>query len=169
MNISDIIAIFQANIATVALCIILAQVLLLVLLFSMYRSLNLQRKKYQQLTSGQEGKNLEELLMQYATEVNITRREIRNLTKEIQEQAQRIDTSYQKLGFVRYNALPDVKGELSFSFALLDSLNSGMLISSIYGREEARVYGKQIVSGQAVTSLSREEQKVLDQAMNTCK
>lgn len=167
MNIAQIIAIIQDNIAVVALSVILAQVLLLVLLLVITRSLSVQRKRYQQLTSGYDGKNLEQLLTQYATDVITTRREVADLSQELQSLALAQQSAYQKLGFIRYNAFPDVGGELSFSLVLLDNHNSGILLTSIYGREEARVYGKLINSGQSASSLSKEEQRALDQVIKT--
>ena len=67
----------------------------------------------------------------------------------------------------RYRAFKDVGGDQSFSLVLLDAENNGFILTSIYGREESRVFAKRIVEGKATHPLSEEERKVLTAATNT--
>ncbi|MCL5103136.1 MAG: DUF4446 family protein [Armatimonadetes bacterium] len=71
----------------------------------------------------------------------------------------------QRMGVVRFNAFDDVGGEQSFSLALLDARNNGIVISSIYGRQDSRIYVKGIVNGEGERPLSQEETKALKQAL----
>lgn len=61
------------------------------------------------------------------------------------------------VGLVRYDAFEDVGGRLSFSCALLDAHGDGVVITSINGRQETRVYAKQIAGGKSAHNLSTEE------------
>ena len=70
----------------------------------------------------------------------------------------------QSIGFVRYNAFPGVGGEMSFSIAALNAERSGFVLTSLFGREEARVYAKEIAKGEARVPLSHEEQAAVLQA-----
>lgn len=72
----------------------------------------------------------------------------------------------QKTGLVRFNAFSDIGGDQSFALALLDGKNKGVIISSLYGRNEARVYAKPVEGGSSSYPLSEEEQKALALAMN---
>lgn len=72
----------------------------------------------------------------------------------------------QKVGLVRFNAFTDIGGDQSFALALLDGKNKGIVISSLYGRNEARVYAKPVESGKSAYPLSEEEQKALSLAKN---
>jgi len=47
-----------------------------------------------------------------------------------------------KVGVVRYNAFDDVGSDLSFSIALLDDNDNGVVISGIYSRESSTTYAK---------------------------
>lgn len=61
----------------------------------------------------------------------------------------------------RYRAFKDVGGDQSFSLALLDAHRDGVILTSIYGRDEARIFAKKIRAGVSVHPLSEEEKRVL--------
>lgn len=62
------------------------------------------------------------------------------------------------LAVVRYDALSEMTGQLSFSVALLNALGDGVVLSSINGRSETRTYAKVVQSGQGTQPLSPEEE-----------
>jgi hypothetical protein len=66
---------------------------------------------------------------------------------------------------VRYDAFEDMGGRLSFSAALMDDHGSGLVLSAISGRLEARAYAKIIEDGESEMGLSPEERKAIDEAM----
>ena len=72
----------------------------------------------------------------------------------------------QKVGIIRFNPFPEVGSNQSFSIALLDNNNDGVVITSLYSREENRVYGKPIKNGISEYSLSKEEIKAIKRAKN---
>ena len=55
---------------------------------------------------------------------------------------------------LRYDAFEDVGGRLSFSCAMLDDHGTGVVLTSINGRQETRVYAKPITDGQSSYNLS---------------
>lgn len=61
------------------------------------------------------------------------------------------------IAIVRYDALNEMSGQLSFSLALLNALGDGVVISSINGRAETRTYAKTVKAGTGVQELSPEE------------
>jgi len=107
-----------------------------------------------------EPKDFEEILSQF-----------KNLEKNFEEISQELENlkkeskfSVQKLGIVRYNPFSEVGSDQSFSIALLDGNNNGVVITSLYSREGNRVYGKPIKNGSSVYSLSKEEKQAIEQA-----
>ncbi len=58
---------------------------------------------------------------------------------------------------VRYDAYNELSGHQSMSIALLDDEQSGIVLSCIHHRDQARVYGKQVRGGQGELELSPEE------------
>lgn len=75
--------------------------------------------------------------------------------------------SVQKLGIVRFNPFSEVGSDQSFSMALLNDENDGVVITSLYTRQENRVYGKPIKDSQSEYSLSEEEKKAIEKAKNS--
>ena len=66
---------------------------------------------------------------------------------------------------VKYDAFREMSGALSYSLALLDQKNDGILISSMYSREGCYNYIKEIVKGESYIELSEEEAESLDRAI----
>lgn len=58
---------------------------------------------------------------------------------------------------VRYDAYNELSGQQSMSIALLDGTHSGIVLSCIHHRDQARVYAKQVHSGRSELELSPEE------------
>lgn len=75
-------------------------------------------------------------------------------------------TSVQKVGFLRFNPFQDTGGDNSFSVALLDREDNGVLLSSLYMREGTRLYAKEVKGGITRTPLSDEEAAVMEDAMH---
>jgi hypothetical protein len=68
-------------------------------------------------------------------------------------------------GIVRYDAYNEMSGRQSTSVALLDATGSGVVLSSIHHRDQARVYTKQVVGGRGELELSPEEAEAVRVAM----
>jgi hypothetical protein len=65
------------------------------------------------------------------------------------------------MAVVRYDALQEMSGQLSFSLALLNSNGDGFVLSSINARSETRTYAKTIVGGKSTQVLSPEEDEAI--------
>lgn len=74
-------------------------------------------------------------------------------------------TSIRKIGFSRFNPFQDTGGDNSFTLALLDQDNNGVLLSSLYMRDGVRLYGKSIQRGLSKHNLSEEEKNLLDETL----
>ena len=66
---------------------------------------------------------------------------------------------------VRYDAYNELSGHQSVSIALLDDDQSGIVLSSIHHRDQARVYAKAVVAGQGELELSPEEAEAVAAAL----
>jgi hypothetical protein len=78
---------------------------------------------------------------------------------------QRIDDCIAYTSLVRYDAYGEMSGRQSSTLALLDSHRTGVVISSILHREQARVYVKPIDHGESEHELSPEEHEAIETAM----
>ncbi len=66
---------------------------------------------------------------------------------------------------VRYDAYNEMSGQQSMSIALLDATRSGIVLSSIHHRDQARLYAKQVRGGRAELELSPEEDEAVRLAL----
>jgi len=79
---------------------------------------------------------------------------------------QRLDGAIAYRAMVRYDAYNEMSGQQSTSIALLDARRSGVVVSSIHHRDQARVYAKQVIDGQAELQLSPEEEQAVRIALD---
>jgi Protein of unknown function (DUF4446) len=79
---------------------------------------------------------------------------------------ERLEGCVAYLSLIRYDAYGEMSGRQSSSVALLDSRRSGVVLSSILHRDQARVYVKQVHEGESDFELSPEEQKAIQTALS---
>lgn len=79
----------------------------------------------------------------------------------------RLDGAISYCGLIRYDAYNEMSGRQSTSIALLDSSRSGVVLSSIHHRDQARLYAKQVSAGKGELKLSPEEEEALRLAMTS--
>ena len=148
------------TIALSVVSIILAVVLIIVLC-----KLKTLKRRVDSLTRGKDTESLEDIIVSYLERVEsleegeeITRAAL-NAIKD------NLKITYQKTGLVNYDAFREMSGALSYSLALLDKENNGVLISSMYSREGCYTYAKEIIKGESKINLSEEEAEALKQAV----
>jgi hypothetical protein len=94
-------------------------------------------------------------------------RALRGVVVEQSRHAEMLLSTVQKIGLVRYDAFDDMGGHLSFSAALLDGGGSGLVITSINGRQDTRCYSKVIQNGTSANNLTNEEAEAIRRAMES--
>lgn len=112
-----------------------------------------------------DGKNIEEdleIFMHVVRNVEKRNEEISNYIKEIEGN---LKTCIKKVGMVRYSAFQDTGSDLSFSLALLDEYNTGVVLNGIYSREMSNIYAKPIKEGKSSYTLSDEEKEAIRKAI----
>lgn len=121
-------------------------------------------KRIKKLTSGTNGKNLEEAIYQLMHDHEI----FGNRVESVETTNARIDhemkSALRGVATVRYNAYADVGGRQSFATALVGEDGTGVVISSIYARERMNVYAKPITDFSSEYELSDEEARALKEA-----
>jgi hypothetical protein len=90
---------------------------------------------------------------------------IEHFERRMGEVEGRVDGCIAYSALVRYDAYNELSGHQSSSVALLDSRRTGVVLSSIVHRDQARLYVKQLRDGEASLELSPEEQEAVDQAL----
>lgn len=141
--------------------------LALVLALSAHRRLGAQRRSLALLESTFEGETILEATASYINEVRSLEQDLLQVASRQESLFAALGRSIRNLGVVRFDAFEDMGGRLSFSAAFLDDHGTGMVITSINGRSESRVYAKEIEGGGSEHNLSAEEQRAISEALGT--
>lgn len=107
--------------------------------------------------------NIKELLKEFRK----LEEKVKGLTKELESFREKSKLSIQKVGIIRYNPFSNIGGDQSFSIALLDDRNDGVVITSLFSQEGNRVYGKPIKGGESNYELSNEEKRAIKKAVDS--
>jgi len=107
-----------------------------------------------------EPENLKEILVQFKD----LEKSLEKISEELEKLKKENKFNVQKVGIVRFNPFKEIGGNQSFSAALLDGNDSGIVITSLYSREGNRVYGKPIKAGTSDYLLSNEEKEAIEKA-----
>ena len=112
------------------------------------------------LKKEEEPKNLKGILFQFKD----LKENFKKISKELEDLKKDNKFFIQEIGIVRFNPFKETGGNQSFSIALLDGNKDGVVISSLYGREESRVFAKPIKNGESEYLLTEEEKKAIEKA-----
>lgn len=116
-----------------------------------------------------EGKDIEQILLDYIHKTDTLQDCIEQALNELQSMQRASLSHIQKVGMVRYDAFDDMGGEQSFSVALLDAKANGIVVSGLSGREDSRVYAKPVARGRSSHTLSDEEIEAIAKAVEADK
>ncbi|WP_018131416.1 DUF4446 family protein [Effusibacillus pohliae] len=150
-----------------ALVFVLIGFLVMTVLFFVIQTVRFNRlyKRYRQLMRGVDKSNLEEVMIKQAAELQNLRNQVQAVQEAQSKVRQDIANSIGPIGIVRYNAFDDVGSDLSFSVALLNRNKNGVVISSLYGREDTRTYAKPVKNGDSAYKLTDEEKEAIQLAI----
>lgn len=109
-------------------------------------------------------KNQTATVKELAKQVRLLEERLKETTSDLASLKQVQERAISKVGLLRFNPFGEIGGDQSFSVALLDNEDSGIVITSHYGKDMQRVYAKAITKGKSEYALSKEEEKVILQA-----
>ncbi len=125
-------------------------------------------RHYHRLTREVKGVNLQKILEEYLKWAGENTENIKQLSERLDRVQQDAKFHFQRVGLVRFNPFEDAGGNQSFALALLDGDNTGIVISSLHGREVTRMYGKPVKEGlEAGYEFSEEEKEAIKKAIES--
>lgn len=151
--------------------ILLALAVIVVLIIVCFVLNIMNTSKINTLMDYAEEGNLTDALKEYYEKVDALSKNIHDATDEtllshIKKCQNNAFLGLKKTGIVNFNAFDDVTGNLSFSFALLNDLNDGIILTSLYGHNSCNTYIREIKNGETNVHLLEEEKQALEKAKN---
>jgi hypothetical protein len=136
-----------------------------IILVRLWILLNGTRRKFGQLLNENSSQNVEELLLEHMKERQEFRKHIEQLDERVISLERKLQRSKRHLGLVRYDAFSDIGGNQSFTLAVYDDNGDGAILSSIVGRADNKVYGKNLINGKSDHNLTDEDQQAILEAV----
>lgn len=150
----------------VAVAVLLILILIIIILLGIQISkAGKLKKRLDKFLTGKDGISLEQDIAGLCEDNKLLKSMADKNKKDIRNLYKRLESSYQKLGIVKYDAFNQMGGQLSFSLALLDENNNGFIINSVHSTEGCYSYTKEIKNGVSAISLGEEEAEALAIAM----
>ncbi len=161
---NDKITVFGIRVEIILIIFLILIIVLAVALFFTIRRLEYINRKYAAVMSGKKGKDLEKIILTRFKEMDKVKNNARRVTSEHKTFKGHLDSCINKVGLVKYDAFDNTAGTLSFSLALLDQENTGVVLNSMHSRDGCYIYAKEIIKGESFTALSSEEKEAIQKA-----
>ena len=140
-------------------------ILLILLIYNIIKTNKIGKKYKEFMIKIGNGKDLEEDLENYIHRVERVEKQNGEIVQTCNEMSKSLEKCIQKVGVVRYNAFENTGSDLSFALALLDNKDNGIVLNGIFSRESSNLYAKPVISGKSSYSISEEEEKAIEKAI----
>ena len=120
------------------------------------------QKRLNKFMLGKSAKNLEEEIIELFEDNKLLKKTTEKNKKDIRILYKNMESTYQKMGLVKYDAFHQMGGQLSFSLCLLNENNNGFIINSVHSTDGCYSYTKEIKNGESTISLGTEEAEALE-------
>lgn len=149
-----------------ATSLVLALILIVMLIWVIRLSGKLKRltKRYGAFMEGSGVDDLEQVVIGIKHQIEQNDENIRHQAKQIGELQAVLPKMKSKVGLLRYNAFGDRGNDLSFSVAVVNEQEDGMVITGIHSRETTYIYAKPLEKGSSNYPLTPEELKAIKEA-----
>lgn len=153
---------FDLGYLTIGILILtLLTLILIIILIVQIHKVNKLKKRLDKFISGKEGASLEQDIISLFEDNKFLKNSTDKNRKDIAALFKKMESTYQKMGLVKYDAFNQMGGQLSYSLALLDENDNGFIINSVHSVEGCYSYSKEIKSGDNQITLSAEEEEAL--------
>ncbi|HET8571520.1 MAG TPA: DUF4446 family protein [Candidatus Limnocylindria bacterium] len=142
---------------------VMAVLLLILIVLVAIQSARLGRatRAYRALVGGTGGGSLGDVLGAHVSRVDEVAHRLDDLDRLHAFLEERSRGSLQHIGMVRFNPFDDTGSDQSFAIALLDDRRDGVVLSSLHGRSNTRLFAKPVENGESKHALSTEEAQAI--------
>jgi hypothetical protein len=124
------------------------------------------RKRYLKVFGEERPENVEQLVANLHERVDASVDQFDGFSTRLDAFDRKAAQAISRIGLVRFNPFKDTGSDQSFSAALLNDTGDGLILTSLWGRDEVRLYAKPVDKHESRYVLSQEEKQALDMAEN---
>ena len=159
----EVVRLLEVNTVYIMVGLMAMSLISLILLIILLIKNSKLKKKYNEFMRGSQT-DIEGLLREFMGKSTDIEESYKYLTDSVAGIEAQIKNCVQKVGFLRYGAVPGVGADLSFVVAFLDEEDNGVVINGIYTRDGSYTYAKDVIAGQSKYTLSDEEKEAIMRA-----
>ncbi len=152
--------IFVISVLSVNFVLMIAFLVVTFIVGKAYKQLNTRYENF--MSKLGEGDKVEKILSEYLKIVDENKKQVIEQEERINRLEANLKKCIQKVGLIRYNAYGDTGSDLSFTMALMDSEDNGVVVNGLYSRESSSIFAKALVKGETKYNLSAEEIQAID-------
>jgi len=156
----------ERTLSVLVVALVIAVIFLALWVAWLQRSEALLRRRLRRVIGDAQGSGLDEILDRHLRRLDDVGQRVDALNKLHHELERLSQRTIQRVGMVRFNPFADTGGDQSFAIALLDAEGNGLVLSSLHGRADTRVFAKQVQNGRSRHALSDEEQDAIRKALS---
>ncbi len=157
---------FYVDLFYLSVGFLIFDLIMLIVAIVLMVKLSKMKKRYKKFMAGEDGKSLENKILEQLAEIENLKNANSKNEKDIAQIKESLLDTMNKIGIVKYDAFNEMGGKLSFAVALLNDKNNGFIINAMHSREGCYTYIKEIIRGESFIALGEEEKKALDEAIN---
>ncbi|MFC5450634.1 DUF4446 family protein [Paenibacillus aestuarii] len=138
-------------------------IVLFVMVIVLMSKLSKLRKQYLKMINGSQADNMENLIIGIQEQLNQQKAESATISAKVENMREAMKSMKSKVGIHRYNAFAEGGSDMSFTIAMLDEHQDGVIMTGIHSREQTYLYAKPVQKGQSTYTLSPEEKQAISQ------
>ena len=153
------------DIGYILLGLLIILLILIVLVIVQITRFSKLKKRYEKFMRGKNAASLENDIADIFQDMKFLKTSVEKNKKDIRVLYKNMESTFQKVGIIKYDAFNQMGGKLSFSLALLDENDNGFILNSVHSSDGCYSYTKIIKNGKCEINLGEEEKQALDMAM----
>lgn len=153
------------DIGYILLGLLIILLILIILVIVQITRFSKLKKRYEKFMRGKNAASLENDIADIFQDMKFLKTSVEKNKKDIRVLYKNMESTFQKVGIIKYDAFNQMGGKLSFSLALLDENDNGFILNSVHSSDGCYSYTKIIKNGKCEINLGEEEKQALDMAM----
>ena len=145
---------------------VMALLMIIVLIMFIVQAVKLKRlrRKYDLMMEGTGVNGLEDIIIEMKEHIYALREGQMEHSNQVNGIHQQMKKMKSNVGFLRYNPFQGHGADLSFSLAIVNDEQDGIVLSGLHSRDNTYLYAKPVEQGESKYPLSTEEMEALNLA-----
>ena len=144
----------------------IAVIVLLIMVLVQIGKINSLTNRLNVFLKGKGNNSLEKILVEIVEDNDAIKKAVKKNRRDIRKLYNNLEYAFQKIGVVRYDAVHEMGGKLSFALALLNQNDDGFILNNIRSSQGSYAFTKEVRGGMCEIQLGEEEQEALDIAIS---